>query len=351
MFLIRADGNETIGAGHIMRCMAIGAAAGKQGLGEAVFVCADEGSAGLVRQQGFEAHVLGTDYRDMESELSAWERMAAASGLSVRGAAQPLILVDSYYATDRYLEGLKRFGRVALMEDIEDTRRPVDILINYNVTADPESYRKRYLRTETRLLLGSAYVPLREQFSDRDYRVREKVRVVLITAGGGDSGNIAGRLLDRLFDEKLEFHLTAGCFNPHYEALKQMEQEHENIHIHRDVSDMAELMLTVDVAVSAGGSTIYELAALGVPFVCFSCAENQEPQAEYIGVHEVSGYAGAFHRDAGETEECVYRLFLELTADADRRRQYHRRERELVDGRGAKRLALALTGADRGRGE
>lgn len=342
MFLIRADGNETTGAGHIMRCLTIGAQCIKQEPEkELIFLCADEDSAGLVRQKGFPARVLGTDYRDMESELAVWEQIAGSGAKDQRGSRRA-ILVDSYYVTDAYLEGLGQFGTVILMDDLGLRRYPADTVVNYNVTADVENYRRLYSGTDTRLLLGSAYIPLREQFCDREYQVRKKVKSVLITAGGGDAGNLAGRILELIFDHDLEYHLVAGGFNPHYEALRQMEREHKNIHIHCNVADMAELMLGADIAVTAGGSTVYELACLGVPFLCFSCAENQEPLTEYIDGHRIAGFAGAFHRDPRGAGERLSLLFRKMVSEVELRRQYHCSERKLTDGHGADRLAMAL---------
>ena len=71
MILIRADGNARIGMGHLMRCMTVAEElAMLQGSREGIcFVCADEASGEFVRENGFRSYVLGTDYRDMESEL------------------------------------------------------------------------------------------------------------------------------------------------------------------------------------------------------------------------------------------------------------------------------------------
>ncbi len=357
MFLIRADGNEKTGMGHIMRCLTIGAELAKLDLREEVlFLCADEGSAGPVQQRGFQALVLGTDYRDMVSELSCWERIldgwhswafCGEAHSEVRTAdlqqdTRPVILADSYYVTDEYLEGLRRFGLVALMDDLGEKRYPSDVVINYNLTADLESYRRLYDGTGTKLLLGSAYVPIREQFLNRDYRVRDKAERVLITVGGGDPENITGRILQELLDEKLEYHVVAGRFNPHYQALAQMAGSHGNVHLHCNVENMADLMMMADLAVSAGGSTIYELALLGVPFICFSCAENQEPLTRYIDVHALAGYAGAFHKEPQAAAEQMGMLFRRLVSEEGLRRQYYCSEKKLADGLGARRLALAL---------
>jgi len=45
---------------------------------------------------------------------------------------------------------------------------------------------------------------------------------------------------------------------------------------------MAEVMRGCDIARTAGGSTVYELAALGIPSVIIVQAGNQERIAEYL---------------------------------------------------------------------
>ena len=193
-----------------------------------------------------------------------------------------------------------------------------------------------------KMFIGSRYAPIREQFLHRNYEIREKVQSVLITTGGGDSENIAGKILDRLYDDTLEYHLIVGQFNPHYRELKQLEDSRDNIMIHSNVTDMAGLMEACDLAITAGGSTIYELAALGVPFVCFSYAENQEALTEYIGSRNIAGFAGAFHKAPEQTLEQMQNLFQVLVEDESLRRQYFDSERTLIDGQGAVRLAQAL---------
>lgn len=345
MFLIRADGNAKIGAGHLMRCLTIGTELEKQGNGEELlFLCADEPSADLVRQHGFQTYVLGTDYRDMESELPVWEKL-----LNERAElSAPVILVDSYYVTDRYLDSLRRFGFVVLLDDMGTKRYPVDGIINYNAYADSEYYRELYRGTAVKLFIGSKFTPVREQFLYGDYQVRSEVQSVLITTGGGDSENIAGKILKMLYDENLEYHLIVGQFNPHYRELKQLEGSRKNIYIHSNVTDMAGMMKASDLAITAGGSTVYELSALGVPFICFSYAENQEALTEYIGSLRVAGFAGAFHKSPERTLECIRILFGKLVTDENLRRQYSESEKRLIDGRGASRLAQALQSPESG---
>lgn len=408
---IRGDGNARIGAGHLMRCMTIAEELARlQGGREKIcFVCADEDSGVLVRENGFRSHVLGTDYRDMESELPFWRELWEKQPQE-EDSDSDSVIVDSYYVTDSYLAVLREKVYTVLMDDMGTHRYPVDCVINYNAPASIESYRKLYQGSGTKLLIGSRYTPLRRQFGRAEEiplgnavllsdsspdpvwrqfgkteeipadsagvlpdsssapiqgRFEEKmqeessgnteadvgktgktgkagrnaVREVLITAGGGDIRNIAGEILKRIYRNDLVFHLVTGRFHPDFQRMQELEKAHNNIHIHHDVKNMAELMCRCQIAVTAGGSTVYELSALGVPFVCFSCAENQEALVDYIGSRQIAVSAGAWHREPEQTLERIGKLFEELAGNPKLREACRYREMALVDGNGAQRLA------------
>lgn len=352
MLIIRADGNAKIGAGHLMRCLTIAQAVERQGgASKILFLCADEDSAEMVRVHGFRAEVLHTDYRNMESEL----REDAGQNRDVSNAVgktlwdmwindtSNCILVDSYYVTDAYLEGLKRYGRVFLMDDMQNHTYPADGVINYNLFADSELYAKLYEGETVRLCLGSGYVPLRQQFRNVDYQVRDVVEEVLLTTGGGDADNIAGSILDAVYRDSVRYHVLVGRFSPHFESWRKRAEQISNLEINFDVKNMAELMTRCDLAITAGGSTIYELAAVGVPFICFSYAENQEALVEYMDRENIGMNAGAWHRDAAATLKQIGGQFVKLCENVNLRSQCSGRERRLIDGQGAERLAEILT--------
>lgn len=341
MYIIRADGNAKIGAGHLMRCMTIAGElaeidGGRDGI---LFLCADVQSAALAAEHGFRAEALESDYRKMESELPLLEKGFGRCNPK----SSHIILVDSYYVTDAYLEGLRAFGRVALLDDLGERRYPVDCVINYNACADGKRYKRLYEGSGTCLALGCGYVPVRAQFLNRKYRVRGEVKRVLITTGGGDIDNIAGQILEKIEDGEREYTLVTGQFNPHFKELKELERRRSNIHILHNVADMGSLMEKCDLAVTAGGSTIYELAAVGVPFICFSYAKNQEALTKYIGEKNIAGYSGAFHIDREGMLERLETLFEKLAGDFEQRRLFHEKEQGMVDGGGAYRLARLLT--------
>ena len=235
-------------------------------------------------------------------------------------------------------------------------------MINYNAFADKTYYENLYRGRKVVLAIGSEYVPVRPQFLNVPYEVREQVKEVLITTGGGDHDNIAAAVLETIQRPGCHYHVIVGQFNPYFSRWKQLELENDLIHVHHNVTDMASLMRQCDLAVTAGGTTIYELAAIGVPFLCFSYAENQEALTTYIGTEKIAGYCGAYHLKPQETLSCMSTLAelmcedvkageqdtnvngVEELAGVVLRRKVYQREKEMIDGLGAGRIAKLLAG-------
>ena len=107
MFYIRADGNEKIGMGHIMRCLTIADAI--KAVGEEVcFLVADEKPVKVIEDRGFQTKILFTYYDEMDVELPQLV-------LQLSGAGRPRILIDSYYVTRFYLQYVQLVARVYFM--------------------------------------------------------------------------------------------------------------------------------------------------------------------------------------------------------------------------------------------
>jgi hypothetical protein len=158
-----------------------------------------------------------------------------------------------------------------------------------------------------------------------------------------DQGEILRELCEHsLAGKNIRYHLVVGRFNPNREKLEQYASEHNNVVLHCDVKDMAGLMTACQLAVTAGGTTIYELSVLGVPFVCFSYAENQEGLTEWLGKQEIAGYAGKWHYTPEETRKAIGSWCRNVCENRELRQRTYEAERTLIDGQGAARIAEIL---------
>lgn len=365
MVVIRADANSKIGMGHVMRCLSVADALLKRGE-EVLFVTADDTPVPLLTKKGVPYRVLHTDYADMEAELpKLWNALSELlQGPGVPEAALPqrntFILVDSYYVTEKYLAALKKRITTIYMDDIYAFSYPVDMLINYNIYGEEMGYEKDAAFADTKLLLGTEYVPLREEFAAGAGYAQSRKEFsegvenvtpaadggILITTGGSDSFNLAGQLLMEAMKydalKEKEYHVVSGSLNPHIGELQALAQKHENIHIHCNVTNMAELMAESEVALSAGGSTLYELCAVGVPVIAFSFAENQERLVQTFVKRGIAQYGGNYRTDGNKMIQNTIAGLETLLEDKNLRSEYRKKARTLVDGKGAERIAEAL---------
>lgn len=351
MVVIRADANSKIGMGHVMRCLSVADALLKRGE-EVFFVTADDTPVPLLTKKGIPCRVLHTDYADMEAELpELWDvlrelALGAESPETALPQRNTAILVDSYYVTEKYLAALKKRITTIYMDDIYAFSYPVDMLINYNIYGEEMGYEKDAAFADTKLLLGAKYVPLREEFSAGEQPRTAADGGILITTGGSDSFNLAGQLLTEAMKydalRTKEYHVVSGSLNPHIGKLQALAQEHGNIHIHCNVTNMAELMAGSKVALSAGGSTLYELCAMGVPVIAFSFAENQERLVQTFVKRGIAQYGGNYRTDGNKMIQNTIAGLETLLEDENLRTEYREKARTLVDGKGADRIAEAI---------
>lgn len=357
MFYIRADGNREIAMGHMMRCLTIAEAL--RALGEEVlFLTADENPVNLIEERGFAVEILHTRYDDMETELPKIAVILGQKETQDR-AGRPKILVDSYFVTPRYLEGLRRFAKVILLDDEKKTVYPCDGLVNYNIYGKTSEYEAEY-PSGTKLFLGPEYVPLGRQFRDCSYEVRDKVNDILFTTGGGDSFHAALRLTERLLQYRTEkgkkradsekecggklpiWHIVCGPYHPDTEKLEELAAKHPFLRIHKNVTQMSELMQKCDLAVSAAGSTLYELCSVGIPTVGFYFAENQRRNMETFAELTPVKNAGDFSLEPDVVLDLIEKEVEVLCREKTSRQKISRNMKSIVDGRGADRLAERL---------
>lgn len=351
MLYVRADGSAKTGAGHLMRCLTVADEAAERS--EVCFLCGDDASAAFAAGRGYVARVLSAE------PFSAAE---AGEICGLVGGEKPVLLADSYLITRAYVEKLSACCEVALLDDM--AAQPffgAHWIINYNFFADEDRYRQLYggRAVSPAFLLGAEYIPLRPQFRNcrRDGREGKgyslgEPRRVLITAGGGDHRNITGAVLECLMREeklkKTELHVICGAFSPNLDSVQHLARLRDMIYVHQNVQDMAGLMARCDAAVTAGGTTVYELCAVGVPFVAFSYADNQEALVRYAGACGIGIDAGDYRLETGEVLRRIRDGVVRLL-DGDREAERFRRAAmERVDGCGARRIIGEIYGRQRG---
>ena len=328
---IRADMNEVIATGHIMRCLSVADAARELGK-ETVFIVADEKPAELLRSRGYEPVVLHTQWNDMEGELEILTSFIEKEDITK-------LLVDSYQVTKEYLEKLEEYAEVFYLDDLDAFEYPVSNIICYANYYDKLSYANYKRHTE--FYLGTAYMPVRKVFQNCKPKVmKEKIERIIILSGGSDHYHMIEHIAKMFQDNAdVEADIICGAFYPDFQGVKDKFSGYQNLHFYQNVSNLEEFMEKADLAISAGGTTLYELSAKGTPTISYAFADNQLKNVEQFDADGIIPYAGDVRKD--DVYGNIYKLYEKCQNPAVRK-QYSEKMQKMMDGRGAERIAVLL---------
>lgn len=335
--LLRADASAEIGMGHVMRCLALAQAWQAAG-GEAVMAFAELPEA-LTQRLGREGLKPSRVHADPGSEDDARQTMEAV----IEHRADWLVL-DGYRFDLAYQHSLRTGPKKLLVVDDGASPREIsaDLIVNQNLFAEGSFYRLRDPQCE--LLLGPRYVLLRREFQEARCRrpsSPEEVIRLLVTVGGGQPPATLEALVEAALQSRipdLELTLVVGPAGYGTPALDELARRPRVRLVHQP-ADMAELMLTAQMAVSSAGSTSWELACLGVPTLVLIVADNQSPVAAALDRAGIAVSLGT----AEDLDTARLGAELEsLAADQERRTAMAELGRRTIDGQGAHRVVRTM---------
>ena len=231
---------------------------------------------------------------------------------------------------------------IAVLEDLSDRRLAANLAFYPPV---PQVHVADWSGFRGRLCVGWEWVVLRSQFAESYPPRHNSHRSLLIAMGGSDPTGLtlkAVRAVDRL-DEDFESVIILGAGFCHRQSLQSLlGKARRRFAVREDVSEMSTAMAKADLAVCSFGMTAYELAAMGVPTVYACLTEDHEESASAL---VAAGMGDSVGVDDQDTETRLAVALERLLVDNNARAQMSARARELVDGRGASRVAELLVSA------
>ena len=192
--LFRADAGASIGAGHVMRCLALAEAVQELG-GEAGFAVASLPPAleERLRSAGMAVHRIGAD-PGSAADLAATRAIAEETAASA-------IVLDGYGFDERWRAGLAESGLTALAFDDAGTGEPIHAGLIVNAAPDAGRLPYGIGNPSARLLLGPDYAPLRREVREAAAAPKpplEERRSLLVTFGGSDPLGLTAPVVERL---------------------------------------------------------------------------------------------------------------------------------------------------------
>jgi len=262
---------------------------------------------------------------------------------ALRGQTIDVAVVDILQSTPSLMQYMaSRAGLLVSLDDIGAGRAWADLLIN--VIHHP----KRAPQARYHEINALNFVVLRPEFYAAHQRAKaipDRVAKLLVSQGGSDTFGGVVELAKALatLPPEVEIHLLVGSAFRHDGPLAEViGQSGRPFVVQRDVREMAALMLEMDLAITGGGKTLFELAAVGVPFIAVT-EEPRELETAGIVARDVLCENLGLRREVGAAS--IAETVRRLIPDRDRRSAMSCSGKEAIDGRGAWRTAREIAAA------
>lgn len=254
---ILTEGGKDKGFGHIARCSSIYNAFEQFNVSPKFFIDGDESVKSILD---------GIDY-----EIVDW-----LNDLSVISESD-IVVVDSYLANIEIYKNISK--KTNLTVYIDDNNRldyPKGIVVNGTLDVSNMNYIKR---EGIKYLLGNEFIPLRKDFWNiPKIKINDSINNILITMGGNDLRNLTPEILDLLnnnFPNINKKIIIADSFD-NISEIEKLKNDSVELFYAPNSSEIMEIMSSVDLAISASGQTLYELACIGVPTIAIGIIDNQK---------------------------------------------------------------------------
>ena len=271
--LIRVDGGDEYGTamGHAYRAVRIAKFICRQGINVIFFMRNFAAGIELVDKQGFKVVLLPVDIDDSEVALLMTDKASEIGAV---------IYIDLPNPKHDLIKLARKKNIATIVYEDKYSGSEPDRLIS--VSPFVEEYKKRGYSSNTRLFLGNRYVVLPSSIQKyKKNNFSPGIKKLFVNFGGADPCNLSKRVLEILLskDDTFEIYLVLG---PAYKYSKEIEEAlaerdlNHRVSLFINVDCMAEVQTECDAALSAGGTTVYELIALRIPTLVLPSIEHEK---------------------------------------------------------------------------
>jgi UDP-2,4-diacetamido-2,4,6-trideoxy-beta-L-altropyranose hydrolase len=356
--VFRADGSTLIGQGHVMRCLTLANALRDRGA-DINFVCREHPGhlCDLIAQRGFGIDRLplaveGVSHLPGHAAWlgASWEADAEQTRQVIQrlGGTADVLVVDHYAVDHRWEKALRLSAtRILAIDDLADRVHDCDLLLDQNFFSDQSTRYDGKVPPGCVTLLGPHYALLQPVYAELHSQVELRdcpVRRIFVFFGGADTENLTGlsvAAFQQLGRPDIHMDVVMTEINSRYQGIEKAIEGWSNIRVHGPLPSLGPLMATADLAIGAGGATVWERLCVGLPSVVISLAENQKPVCGDLAHEGLIQYLG--HKDQVTME--VLRNALSQLIDLPCIFEWSRDCYAICDGEGARRVAKTIFAA------
>jgi len=341
--LYRVDAGNIVGTGHVKEILSI--------------------HNELVKQKDIEADVCINNSK-IAADLIDVSGIGVVRQVSIESEAEELAQIDKIYEDDEYsfvilsvldrspryyAEFKKKFGQTIVILDNENvTAVDAKLCINYSILQKEENYSLCHSINETEYWIGPNYFPFSRSIRFiGSKRSNNGVKQIIVSQGGTDPQGLTKKLLLALRSLKLTTRIVvvigSGLTNrcqADLEMFKRTLPDNYEFYNNLSIHEMHNLIFTSDLALTAAGNTLYELAWFGVPSIVISHHNKHD-----LVAREFENRGAVINLGIGTeiSVNVITKALSSLIEDSVLRQALSDRARLITDGKGIEKLVGYVT--------
>lgn len=291
-YAICLESSHERGMGHLFRGINLYHYLEGQSERSVVLINEDPHAIDILAQNRVPYEVI--DFTDMQSN---WETSL------IRKYHVKVWLNDKLQTDRRLYEHVKENPSVVLCA-IDEESENADLLdIHFAGT----TFRSDLIPGGNRVYRGTEYLVLNEEI--RKYqRIRTRADRVIVSLGGSDTYGVTVKILKLLKQKHIKADIVTG---PSFEHKNELEEElTEDYRVYHNVPSLIEMFSDYDVAITGGGMTCLEAAALGIPCIIVASEDFEIFTAHYMENTGCAVFAG-FHEEIDAEKFDISQLKIE----------------------------------------
>ena len=257
---ILTEAGKKYGLGHINRCIALCHTFEKKNIHPELIINSD--------QKKFE--------KPKVKKFQFFDWLNNSTKLKKIVKNTDIVIIDSFVAKLKLYKLVYKLTKsLVCIDDNNRLAYPNGTVLNVSLNSNQINYPNN---KKIKYLLGTKYTILRKEFwSINKKKIKKKAGSIMITFGGYDKKNMTLKVLKFLVKEFPAFtkNIIVGRWFKEYRSLLKVADKNTVFIKDPTAKKIKNLMLTSDIAISAGGQTLYEMARIGIPTIGVAVAKNQ----------------------------------------------------------------------------
>ena len=344
---VRVDSGYDIGFGHAIRCLSLAQTLKKMNF-EICFISKKERGniSKLFEDKGFTVYYIQNNYsKSKKNDIIKNDVNQTVKIITKHKAKSSWIIVDHYDLDFKWEKSLRKFvDKIIVIDDLV-RKHDCDLLLDQNYNKNLKTRYDKLVPRKCIKLLGPKYALLRGEFLilRKSVKPRKNFKRILISFGGSDPTNETGKVLSaiKILKTKKQFlkeiDVVISNSDKNKDKIEQLCNSIPNAKFYQNVYKIGRLMYKADLAVGAGGSSIWERFCLGLPTIVSIVANHQQETTKALAEKECL-------INVGLAKNLSVKKYVGIFENLDikKLRSISKSSLKIVDGNGSFRVAKKI---------